>query len=56
MPRTFANTWRPRPPGSRTATARCSTTYLQKYVFEPATHAEYLTRIGFERILSLYEV
>lgn len=30
--------------------------YLQKYVFEPATHAEYLARIGFERILSLYEV
>jgi len=30
--------------------------YLRKYVFEPATHAEYLTRIGFERILSLYEV
>jgi glutaconate CoA-transferase subunit A len=29
--------------------------YLQKYVFEPATHAEYLTQIGFERILSLYE-
>lgn len=30
--------------------------YLQKYVFEPVTHVEYLTRIGFERILSLYEV
>jgi glutaconate CoA-transferase subunit A len=30
--------------------------YLQKYVFEPATHVKYLTRIGFERILSLYEV
>jgi glutaconate CoA-transferase subunit A len=29
--------------------------YLAKYVFEPKTHAEYLTRIGFERILSLYE-
>jgi glutaconate CoA-transferase, subunit A len=30
--------------------------YLRKYVIEPKTHAEYLTRIGFERILSLYEV
>jgi len=30
--------------------------YLRKYVFEPTTHAEYLTLIGFERILSLYEV
>jgi glutaconate CoA-transferase subunit A len=30
--------------------------YLRKYVLEPATHADYLTRIGFERILSLYEV
>lgn len=30
--------------------------YLQKYMFEPASHAEYLDRIGFERILSLYEV
>jgi glutaconate CoA-transferase subunit A len=30
--------------------------YLRKYVMEPATHAEYLTRIGFERILSLYEI
>jgi len=30
--------------------------YLRKYVIEPKTHPEYLTRIGFERILSLYEV
>ena len=30
--------------------------YLRKYMFEPASHVEYLTRIGFERILSLYEV
>ena len=30
--------------------------YLRKYVLEPATHADYLTRIGFERILSLYEI
>jgi glutaconate CoA-transferase subunit A len=30
--------------------------YLRKYVIEPRTHPEYLTRIGFERILSLYEV
>lgn len=30
--------------------------YFNTYVFEPKTHAEYLTRIGFERILSLYEV
>ncbi len=30
--------------------------YLRKYVIEPANHAAYLTRIGFERILSLYEV
>ena len=29
--------------------------YLAKYVLEPKSHAEYLTRIGFERILSLYE-
>jgi hypothetical protein len=25
-------------------------------MFEPASHAEYLDRIGFKRILSLYEV
>jgi glutaconate CoA-transferase subunit A len=30
--------------------------YLRTYVLEPATHAQYLSRIGFERILSLYEV
>ena len=30
--------------------------YLRKYVLEPASHADYLTRIGFERILSLYEI
>ena len=30
--------------------------YLRRYMLEPANHAEYLTRIGFERILSLYEV
>lgn len=30
--------------------------YLRKYVLEPATHADYLDRIGFKRILSLYEV
>jgi hypothetical protein len=30
--------------------------YLGKYVLEPASHADYLTRIGFERILSLYEI
>ena len=29
--------------------------YLRKYVLEPKTHADYLTRIGFERILSLHE-
>jgi glutaconate CoA-transferase subunit A len=29
--------------------------YLAKHVLEPRSHAEYLTRIGFERILSLYE-
>lgn len=30
--------------------------YLRKYVLEPKNHAAYLKRIGFERILSLYEV
>lgn len=30
--------------------------YLRKYVIEPKSHADYLTRIGFDRILSLYEV
>lgn len=30
--------------------------YLQKYIVEPKNHAAYLTRIGFERILSLYEL
>jgi glutaconate CoA-transferase subunit A len=30
--------------------------YLRKYAIEPSRHAEYLTRIGFERILSLYEI
>ena len=30
--------------------------YLRTYMFEPASHAQYLERIGFERILSLYEV
>jgi glutaconate CoA-transferase subunit A len=29
--------------------------YLDTYVREPKSHAEYLTRIGFERILSLHE-
>ena len=29
--------------------------YLDRYVREPKSHAEYLTRIGFERILSLHE-
>ena len=29
--------------------------YLDKYMREPRSHAEYLTRIGFERILSLHE-
>jgi glutaconate CoA-transferase, subunit A len=29
--------------------------YLDKYIREPKSHAEYLTRVGFERILSLYE-
>jgi hypothetical protein len=30
--------------------------YLRRYVLEPASHADYLTRIGFDRILSLYEI
>jgi glutaconate CoA-transferase subunit A len=29
--------------------------YLDTYIREPKSHAEYLTRIGFERVLSLYE-
>lgn len=29
--------------------------YRRKYMDEPASHAEYLDRIGFERVLSLYE-
>jgi len=29
--------------------------YLRKYVLEPESHADYLERIGFKRILSLYE-
>lgn len=30
-------------------------TYLKKYIYEPETHADYLERIGFKRLLSLYE-
>jgi len=29
--------------------------WLDRYVREPKSHAEYLGRIGFERILSLHE-
>ncbi len=29
--------------------------YLDRYVFRPASHAEYLQAVGFPRILSLYE-
>jgi glutaconate CoA-transferase subunit A len=29
--------------------------YLNKYVLEPESHADYLARVGFARILSLYE-
>ncbi len=29
--------------------------YLQKYIYEPASHIDYLERIGFSRILSLHE-
>ncbi len=29
--------------------------YLQKYVYGPETHADYLELIGFKRLLSLYE-
>lgn len=29
--------------------------YLEKYIYEPKDHVEYLERIGFRRILSLYE-
>ncbi len=31
------------------------TAYLDRYVFTPASHAEYLQAVGFPRILSLYE-
>lgn len=30
--------------------------FLERYVFGPANHAEYLQTVGFPRILSLYEV
>lgn len=29
--------------------------YLQKYIYEPETHLDYLERIGIKRLLSLYE-
>lgn len=29
--------------------------YLNKYIYEPDTHADYLERIGIKRLLSLYE-
>ena len=29
--------------------------YLDRYIFRPANHAEYLQTVGFQRILSLYE-
>jgi len=29
--------------------------YLDRYIFRPANHAEYLQTVGFRRILSLYE-
>ena len=31
------------------------TAYLDRYIFRPANHAEYLQAVGFPRILSLYE-
>ncbi len=29
--------------------------YLERYVLEPATHADYLERVGIKRLLTLYE-
>lgn len=29
--------------------------YLQKYIYEPETHGDYLERIGIKRLISLYE-
>ena len=29
--------------------------YLEKYIYGPKDHVEYLERIGFSQILSLYE-
>ena len=30
--------------------------YLERYVLEPATHADYLERVGIKRLLTLHEL